>query len=89
MSRQEIEHFHKHIDNGGISVDIDYDFDDGHVVLSLGTSYHGYPEVGATLKTWGEIDAPKFLEQLGLMFLRASAKSKVLIDAEYKKRGLI
>ena len=74
MSR--IEHLHKHIDNGGVSVDIDYDSNNGFTNIIFNTQYFGYPAVTSTLSTWGvmpEGDA-NFLKELGLMFLRASDK---------------
>jgi hypothetical protein len=95
-----IEHFHQHIDNGGISVDVDYDFDAGHTCITFNTRYHGYPDVAATLRTWGQAGDgtcikwgqarggdPDFLRELGLMFLRASEKIKPIIEAEAQKHG--
>ena len=71
-----IEHLHKHIDNGGISVEVDYDPDKGYTNIIFGTQYFGYPCVTSTLTTWGQ--APEgeaaFLKELGHMFLRASDK---------------
>ena len=71
-----IEHLHKHIDNGGISVEVDYDSDNGHTSITFDTQYFGYPAITSTLSTWGvlpEGDAA-FLKELGLMLLRASDK---------------
>jgi hypothetical protein len=71
-----IEHLHKHIDNGGISVDVDYDPDKGYTSITFNTQYFGYPCVTSTLTTWGVVPEGEanFLKELGLMFLRASDK---------------
>ena len=71
-----IEHLHKHIDNGGISVDVDYNRTEGCTNITFNTQYFGYSCITSTLSTWGVVpegDAD-FLKELGLMFLRASDK---------------
>ena len=74
MSRIPIDHFHHHIDNGGIEVDIDEEQEDGGLQISLRTRYFGYPDITSTLRTWGNVNSSEFLRELGLTFLRASEK---------------
>jgi len=80
---------HKHIDNGGITVEVTYDFENGHTCINFDTSYYGYPAVNSTLTTWGSVPDgdDKFLQELGLMFLNASNRVSELYDQVLKDRG--
>ena len=60
-----VENVYKHIDNGGIIVNMNIkDFDDGFSIpsISISTQYHGYASVTSTLEGL-EIDAA-FLNEL-------------------------
>lgn len=71
-----IKHIHKHIDNGGVTVEV-CQTDDKYKNLSVkfDTSYHGYPNISCELNLWGELGVD-FLKELGLMFIEASQKVK-------------
>jgi len=81
----QVERLHKHIDNGGITVEVNYDFDNGHTNIKFDTSYFGYPNVSATLSTWGQPNDEDFLKEVGLMFLRASETVKSLIKEQLQE----
>ena len=61
---------HHHIDNGGVSVEIEDKGAAEGVVLSLVGEYYGYPAVKSEINI--ENLGPEWLKKVGLMFLRAS-----------------
>ncbi len=71
----KIHSLHKHIDNGGISIEV-HQTDDRYknLYIVMETQYHGYPSVRAELHTWSNIDDAEFLKELGTMLIEAASK---------------
>jgi len=67
---------YKHVDNGGITVEI-HQSDDEYKNLSIQmkTQYLGYPDISTTLNLWGYFQ-PDFLKELGLMLIETSVDLK-------------
>lgn len=61
--------YHRHIDNGGITVEVSYTSDDLDASLSMGADYFGYPAVSTTLQGLTKQD----LREIGLMLLNFAA----------------
>lgn len=72
----KIGSIYKHIDNGGVSVEV-HQTDDESKSLSIvfNTSYHGHPDITSSLNLWGgRLRSDEFLKELGVMFIEASKK---------------
>ena len=80
----KIHGLHKHIDNGGISVEVHCD-EDGYLSLIMDASYFGYPSVKSGLYLKGVIsNNQEFLQELGTMLIEAAAKIPSLPPTESK-----
>jgi hypothetical protein len=60
--------YHRHIDNGGISVEVSSD-EDARTSLSICADYNGYPAVSSSLTGLTRQD----LREIGLMFFSFAA----------------
>lgn len=95
MKKINIGKFNQHIDNGGISIDIDYDSEDGGTLITFNTNYCGYPDIITTLRTWHQggdstqLGKPNgdvaFLRELGLVFIYAANQLNSILEKEDKK----
>lgn len=61
--------YHRHIDNGGITVEVSYMASDLDASLSMSADYFGYPAVSTTLQGLTKQD----LREIGLMLLNFAA----------------
>lgn len=72
--------YHKHIDNGGIDIEVHQSDDEyKNITVDIKTSYYGYPAVSCSLFMLGTDDMcnPKeVLRDIGLMLITASDKVK-------------
>ena len=68
--RKPFGSFHKHIDNGGVSIKVVPD-KDAKFKIKIDTSYLDYPSVAVEIGSWGHLTYDD-LHEIGLMFLRAA-----------------
>lgn len=61
--------YHRHIDNGGITVEVSYTANDLDASLSMSADYFGYPSVASSLQDLTKQD----LREIGLMLLNFAA----------------
>jgi len=71
--KTKIGNYNKHIDNGGIKIEINQD-QFKQISIEFSTQYFGYPSVSATL---AGCLTPEMLRNIGLMFIQAADKVKI------------
>lgn len=69
-ARKPFGSFCKHIDNGGISIEVVPD-KDAEFKIKMDASYCSYPSVAVEIGSWGHLTYDD-LHEIGLMFLRAA-----------------
>lgn len=68
--------FHKHIDNGGVSVNAAVD-KLGNVTVEFSTEYHGYPSVVSTFRDYGHMSTDDYIAYCSSLFEYCQPQEKI------------